>query len=1215
MTSNLSTARRYLYLGIMSLVLLAVSRPGLAQDVNASLSGTVTDPSGAAIPGAKLVLTNKANSTQQTFESDTAGEYNFRNLSPGNYDLSVTAANFEKSVRTGIELAVAQSARIDVKLPLGKSDETVTVNADASLINYENPTIEGGVSPETLQSFPLVVSGAPRSSVTVAILMPGVTTGGSGNAYNSRTNGGIVTGDEALVDGATASEGYMNQSGMVSLQTDFGMSPDITSEVKIEASNYGAQYGNSTSGQLIVQTKSGGEQFHGSAYEYIRNDFFNATQYGIQPNAAGVIVKPADKENDFGANIGGPIWIPHYHSRDARVKGYFYFNWEGFQDHGSANSAKLSIATLAERQGDFSAIPNQLYYPADSKFGADAGQPIKNNQIDPKYEDSTAAAFLAALPTPTSDGLLNNYFIPKSGQGSLTNSENVYFWRVDGNIGARDHLYYTYWWQYTGVNQQSDLPIALSTASPASPENAPIQRLNWEHTFSSHLTNHGTVGYLNRNEGYFALNGKADLPKVPGVADPTFLPEMTFGGGYSQLGNNAGPNSSENLTTRGTWAVNDVATYILGKHTITAGVEWKLAGTSIHSSGNQGGTFSFAADTTGNLGCPDASCPGDPIASFFLGAVSNANVGYLNVKAKYPRQIGWAFHASDEWRINPKLTLTYGLRWDYISPFVDKHDNLSFIDPYGANPDAVTTSGTELLGRLAFSGTKWGAASYGGRYPEQAFKNAFAPRIGFAYTLNEKTVVRAGYGIYFGQAFYPGWGGGLAQDGFNKNLTLNEATVGDFKTPAIYLQTGIAPDQVGETSNISSGADNGQSPSLYRPRDGNHRPYSSQYNLTIERQLPGNTLLSLSYVGTKGTHLPSGLDPINTINPFNPAIIGLGTDLAVNYNDPDGPATFAADGIAQPYVGWASQMQACQPTIAQALLPFPQYCGSLLGLNEQHGTSIYHSFQGKVERRLQGGLYILGSLTWQKMFTDAANNVQSQNSSNQGSGGNSGAFSPFDTSRRAYAVAPDNVPITGSVAVVYDLPFGHNRQFLNSNGFVNTLVGGWQTSPIYRYEYGTPFSFYDSQDCSTSKAISQFREYCVPGVNKGVRPLLQDRNNFNPLKGGLINAAALESKNDFSTFGNTGNGRAVTDIYGPGYRNIDIAFTKNTRIAEKANFKFEANFFNAFNNHYFVNQGDSNGGTPYAFYTDLSSSGNTFGQWNGAVSTPRTIQFVGRFEF
>jgi hypothetical protein len=1210
MQNKFPQAGKYLWVMLIGMLMLAI--PGskvFAQDTNASLSGTVADPTGAVIPGAKLTLTSESTGFQVNFEADGSGEYSFRNLVPGKYDLSTTAAGFQSSIRKGIELAVSQSARVDVKLALGQSDQqTVTVNGDASLVNYDNPTLEGGVSPETLQSFPLVVSGAPRSSVTVAILMPGVTTGGGGNAYNARTNGGIITGDEALVDGATASEGYMNQSGMVSLQTDFGMSPDITSEVKILSSNYDAQFGNSTSGQLIVQTKSGGERFHGAAYEYIRNDFFNATQYGGAS-------KPADKENDFGANIGGPIWIPKYHGPDAFFKGYFYFNWEGFQDHGSANSATLSIAPTAERSGDFSAVTTQLYYPNDPvKYGALAGKPIAGNQIDPSLEDPIAKAFLAAEPTPTNGNLLNNYFIPKSGQGSLTNSENVYFWRVDANVGQKDHLYYTYWWQYTGVNSQSDLPIALSTASPASPENAPIQRLNWEHTISSTMTNHATVGYLNRNEGYFALNGKADLPVVPGVADPTFLPEMTFGGGYSQLGNNAGPDSSQNLTTRGTWAVNDVFTRIQGKHTLSAGVEWKLAGTSIHSSGNQGGTFSFAQDTTGN---PSLGAPGDAQASFFLGAVASANVGYLNIKAKYPRQRAWAFHAGDSWRLNPKLTLSYSLRWDYISPFVDKHNNLSFIDPNGPNADAVRPDGSELDGRLAFSGTKFGEASFGGRYPEESFKNAWAPRAGFAYTLDSKTVVRAGYGIYYGQAFYPGWGGGLAQDGFNKNLTLSESATNGFQTPAIYLQSGISASQVGATSNISSGADNGSVPSLYRPRDGNHRPYSSQWNLTIERQLPSNTLLSVSYVGTKGTHLPSTLSPINVLNPFDSSIQAIGGDLATKYTDPNGPAVFAAHGVSVPYVGWADQMQACAPTLGQALLPFPQYCGTLTGLNEQHATSIYHSFQGKIEKRLQGGLYVLGSLTWQKMFTDASNNTQSSNTAGAGSGGNGGAFSPFDPARRSYAVAPDNVPVTGSLAIVYDLPFGKNKQFLNHSTALNTLVGGWQTSPIFRYEDGIPFSFWSS-NCATNSTLNNgsgnyFHEYCVPGVVGGSKVLLQDRNGFNPAKGLLFNAAGLESADAFSTLGYTGTGKAVSNIEGPSYRNLDISFTKNTRIGEKFNFKFAANFFNAFNNHYFVSQGSNNGGTGYAFVTDVASP--SFGTWNHSVSTPRTIQFVGRFEF
>ena len=773
---------RFLLLALLGIFLLTVNHRGFGQDTNASLGGTVQDPNGAAIPNAKLTLTNEATGFQSNFVSDETGAYTFHNLTPGNYKITVTATGFKSTNQTGIQLAPNQAARLDVHLSVGQTDETVTVTADTSLINFDSQSLEGGVSPEALQSFPLTVSGAPRSSVAVAIMMPGVTSAGGGNAFNARINGGIITGDEALVDGATTIEGFMNQSGMVALQTDFGMSPDITSEVKVLTANYDAQYGDTTSGQLIITTKSGGEKFHGAAYEYLRNDAFNAFQFGAPAGQR----KPPDKENDYGANIGGPILLPKLHGPNSFLKGYFYFNWEGFQDHGGANSATLSIASAKARSGDFSAWGSQLYYPNDpAKYGALAGQPIPNNQIDPKFEDPVAAAWIAAMPTPTNGAEFNNYFVPRSGQGSLTNSENVYFWRVDMNVGQKDHFYYTYWWQYAGVNTQSDLPLALSTASPANPENAPIQRLNWEHTFSPVMTNHLTLGYLNRNEGYYALNGGANLPKISGVANPNNLPQMSFDSFYSQLGNSNPPDSSGTKTTRGTYALNDVLTRVIGRHTIKGGFEYHLAGTTIHLGGNEGGTFTFNADTTGNTNCPaTAACPGDPMASFYLGAAGNANVTFRNVHAEYPRQYAYAVHLGDSWRFTPKLTLNYSLRWDYISPFKEKFNNLSFIDPLGTNPGAVTAGGTALPGRLAFAGNKWGAASYGKDFPEQPFKSALAPRVGFAYTLDSKTVVRAGYGIYFGQAFYPGWDGGMSLDGFNKNLNLGETPSGGLQIPA-----------------------------------------------------------------------------------------------------------------------------------------------------------------------------------------------------------------------------------------------------------------------------------------------------------------------------------------------------------------------------------------------------------------------------------------------
>lgn len=1207
-------SKRYLTVNLIlccALVFGAGARNIVAQSTSATLTGEVTDTTGAAIPGAVVTVKNQRTGFKTTVRTNAGGQYTITQLTPAPYSLTASEKGFKTIQEHGLELSTGEQARVNLKLQIGEASETVTVSGQASQINFVTPTLSGGMTPQALQHLPLIISGAPRSSAAVALLIPGVTAGASDNAYNARTNGGLVSGDEALVDGATAMEGYMNQSGMVSLETDFGMSPDITSEVRVLTANYGPQYGNSTSGQIIVQTRAGSSQFHGSAYDYLTNRALNAYQYGTPTGTA----KPENNENDYGARLGGPLVIPGLVSQKRYVKGYFFFSWEAFKEAGGANSDTLSIPTLAERQGDFSAVGSQLYYPNDPKrFGADAGKPIDYNgmmnHMNPAYEDAVAKSWMAELPTPTNDNIINNYFIPKAGQGSETASENVYFGRVDFLVGNNDHVFFDTWQQWSGINTESNLPVDISTATPASPENANIERLNWQHNFSGAMNNDIVLGYLNRNEGYFALNGKADLGKVPGVSDPNFLPEFTFGGGYTQLGSNNPPNSSQTKTTRGTWAVNDVFTDVVGAHTVTAGFQYRLAGTSIHEGSNQGGTFNFAADTTGNTNCGSGvACPGDPVASFYLGAAASGSVNYYNIHAEYPRQTEWAFFAGDNWRLTRKWTFDYGLRWDYITPFREKYDNLSFFDPDGLNPGAVNAAGQELKGSLAFAGTKFGTASYGAPYPEIPFKKAFAPRLGLAYAISPKTVIRAGYGIYFGQAFYPGWSGGMSQDGFNKSLTLSQTANDGFEVPALYLQTGISASQVGKTENISGSADNGQSPSLYRPLDGNHRPYSQQWNLTLQQQLPQRIVATVSYVGTKGTHLPSMLSPLNVLNPNNPKIQAIGENLDTNYNSPNGPETFEKYGVPVPYVGWASQMTGCAPTIAQALLPYPQYCGNLQGLNEGHATSIYNSIQAELQRRFDNGLFFMASLTFSRLYTDGTYSTQA--GANDAGSGNDNAFSPYDEKQRSWSLAPDNVPAVFQLTSIYELPFGEHKRFLNTGGPMNILVGGWQVSPLFRYSHGTPFTF-TSSSCPTSTLVPEFRESCVPGMIAGQSAYLNGLHSFNPHANGGRYLSSMAFEHDFSSFGYTGYGKAVSKIYGPGFKEADIALIKTTNLGKGIALQFSANFFNAFNNHYYVSQGN---GPSSAFVTDVNAPGDTFGTWNGTVSSPRRIQVAARIQF
>lgn len=1211
---------------LLLLVGILATGPVLAQSSNATLNGIISDALGAIVPGAELTLTNSATAFEAKFTTNERGEYTFRNLTPGTYELKVSKQGFQNAVQKGIILTINSIVRVDVQLKVGATSETVTIVGDQSLINFENATQQGGVAPETLNNLPLVVGGAPRSSMSFATLLPGVTTGSSGEAFNARINGGLQMGDEAVMDGASMQQGYMNQSGMVSLQGDFQMSPDMVQEVKVITSNYEPQYGSSTSGQLVVVTKGGGAQYHGAAFEYHRNRVLNARQW----NAAS---RPFNIQNNYGANIGGPVKIPWLYdgSGQGKHKTYFYFNWEAFRAAGGASVPTITVPSAKARNGDFSdwkdAAGNLIpvFDPRTTQVGANGAITRRQIQCNGQLNvlckadyDALVAAnpffreyLLKYMPAPTRAGELNNWTAPRAVPNSLINGSNVYMTRVDHYIGDNDHFYFTWWRQYAAINIASLLPAEIATESPTTPQNSPIPRFNWEHTFSPTLTHHFTAGYLNRNEGYGSLNLGVNLPKVQGVASQTYLPQFTFGDGFTQISNSSGVNA-RNITTRPTYVFNNLLTWVRGDHTLKFGGEWRNAGGNIRAGNNESGSFFFGRETTG---IPLVNS-GHPIASFLFGAVSNGNVDFRTVSAWYPRQNAYVVHGGDTWRMTPKLTVNYGLRWDVFTPMREKFNRLSFFDPTGANPGAGGRPG-----RLAFAGDEYGSASFGADFPEETWKKGFAPRLGIAYSWDSKTVVRTGYGIFFAQAFYPGWGGGMSLDGFNLNQSFSTTGTGGV-IPAFYIQNGF-PQNFTRPPFITSDFRNGQS-ILYRPADANRRPYSQQWNLTIERELPQSMFLSVAYVGSKGTRLPSNLQPLNRLDPRTARVQALGPDRL--YSEvPETGVAFAgtANEVREPYTGWARQLKSkgCNPTVAQALMPFPQYCDQLFGLNENVGNSTFHSFQAKLEKRFSKGIFFLVSYTNSKLITDAADSTQRAASQWNAAGG---ILSPFER-RRNRALAPDDVPQVLSAAFVYELPFGNNKRFLNKGGALNKLVGGWQASTVYRYSRGVPF-FFTSSNCQGGA----FALGCFPGLKDGVNPFLQDVNNFDPAKGPLFNINAFEfstgrRRPDGTTISvfdadsgvangfYNGSGVRVTNLRSSNFKNFDATLIKNTRLSEKVNFQFRAEFFNVGNFHYFVNGSNFNIGGNLPFDTNVSSP--NFGQFTGNVSAPRTIQFGARIEF
>lgn len=1213
------------WLVVSAFALLPVT--GWAQNYNATISGEVMDQSGAAVPSAKVTLTAVASGAVARVTTGTDGFYSFPNLTPGTYNLTVSASGFSDYVQNDIPLALSQNARQDVHLRVGSAVQTVEVTANASPLNFENATHGGGIGPQTLKELPLLVSGNPRSAIAFAILEPGVSTGGQDNPFDARVNGGLQSGDEAQLDGVSMQEGFMSQNGMVSLYQDWPMTPDMVSEVKVLTSNYAPQYGSTTSGVLEAVTKSGSETYHGGVYEYHRNTWLNARPFdalnhtGSNGAETPGTARPKDIEHDIGGFIGGParhvkgLW-------GSKLKTYFYVNFEAFRIAGGVNRPIISIPTPAERQGDFrdwvdskgNLIP--IYDPATTVANPNfnASQPLSASNTpftrqqfmgcdgktpnvicpsDPRLANSLAPQWLKYLPSPNLPGAVKNYQLPQPVPDTILSGTNYWLITSDQYYGTKHHFKESIWYQGAPPKFVSELPQQLASESNSAPQYTNVDRFGWDYTISPAILNNFHFGYLDRNEGYGCVDTKyvSVLPQISGVALHDVPPQLNFGDGFATFGCNSGINNLD-ITRRPTAITNDMLTWIKGKHQFKFGGEYRWIAGYVHNGTNEAGTFGFS---DGETGVPWQTS-GNSIASFLLEQVDNANATFRAIGADYPRQTAKTWYVGDTWRATPKLTVDYGIRWDTYSPFAEKWNRASWFDPLGPNPGAGG-----LPGRLAFAGNQWGPASLGRRFPEYIWHGGYAPRLGIAYALKQKDVIRAGYGIFYDQAFYPGWGGGISQDGFSTTPSFSAAPYA--ASPAFILSQGF-PQTFQRPPFINSSFDNGQGAPMYRPFEANRLPYAQQWNLTVEHQFTQNFYISAGYVANKGTRLPSRNTPLNVLNP---SLLSMGSAL----NDTFQAGQTSLDGVPIPYAGWTQQMQACPPTVAQALLPFPQYCGNIQGLDENGGSSTYHSLQVKAEKQMSHGMYLLGSYTWSKLLTTASENTQADATTWSGV---QGVISPFERQNNK-ALASDDVPQVLSLTWVTDLPFGPGQRFLNRGGIIDKLVGGWEMSHIFRASSGLPL-YFRSGNCSVP---GQFRQACIPGLIPGANPFAQSKGSFDPDKGPLFNVNAFQP---YTLFNNTnpayqnyqGAGSRVTPLRGFGYHNWNLALIKNTRITERLNFQLRAEFFNVFNWHTFTSSGEWGG---LAFNNDVSNitGNNAFGTWNGSVSRPRNIQVGARFEF
>ena len=1171
------------------LIACALLIPAVAQaQVRGSVSGRVTDPSDAVVAGATVTLRSLDTEIAREFETSVEGTYAFPDVQPGNYEITVSSVGF-RTAESQFDVRVNQQVRVDLQLELGATTETVTVVAEAAQLNFEDATVETGVDPDVLLKLPLLAGGGPRRVTDFVLLIPGATTGASDDAFATRFNGGLQGGDEALMDGISMIQGTIANNGMIAFE-DFAVSPEMVSEVKVLTSNYAPEYGTTNSAIVTATTKSGTSEYHGGAFWYHRNDALDSRQWGADEVGKNL-------QNNFGGFIGGPV--PFLNKGSMRT--FFHYLNEQFRIRGGVGRPTISIPSLRQRNGDFgdwadgsgNLIP--VYDPATTVRLPDgtisreqfACGGVPNVICPSRFASSLAPQWLKHLPTPTNNQPFNNYLVNgfPLDQSETNLATGLQMIKIDHHPGSRDHVSVMYRRQrHPDFEPPTELPRIISgnTWTPAGTLIRDLWRFNWDHTFAPTWLNTFNLGTL---QWYLADEAVSapfvdELPKIPGVEHE--VPPGIHLEGFQSLGSGFGFSTGQGNQERMRNIIfTNITTWVKGKHTIKFGGEYRWLAQSAAPLGDFSGSFYFDGLQTGLIG----ENSGNPVASFLLERVANASAFVRSIERINKRMDAYILHVGDSWKATPKLTLDLGVRWDLHRPSWSKERLNSFIDPSRPNPGAGGR-----LGALVFAGDEHGEASFGSDYPEQLFKKAFAPRFGLAYALNDKTVVRSGYGIFFSQPFYGGWGGGIGTDGLTTSPSFS-ATLGGLE-PAMILSEGF-PQDFQEPPVIDLGFANGTGNGVYRGFEGNKLTYAQQWNLTVERQLGDQSYVSVAYVANKGTRLPSALAPINTLHP---QYLSLGERLYDQFE----PGQTSLHGVPVPYDGWAEQMQGCPPSVAQALLPFPQYCSRMQAVNEMAGSSHYHSLQAKFERRFTTSLFVLGSYTLSKLITTSTH----AHETDLGQAG--GSLSPYER-HRTMALAHDDVPQLFSLSMAYELPFGPGKRFNSSNSFVNRLTEGWAVSLIQRASSGTPVSIGSGQ-CNVP---DQLRASCLPALREGADPFLVDKSDYDPGSGRpLLDVNAFEPLSAFESFGYTGAGSRVQNIRLYGYSNSNLSIYKDTRLAEQVNFQLRFEIFNLWNQHYFSTSGAC---CEQAFDTDISSP--AFGMWNGAVSNPRNIQVAARIEF
>lgn len=1115
---------------VTMLVLLMLYQAGFGQETGASLVGVVHDASGGVVSGAAVSATNRATDARTVGTSDEKGEYSLLNLEPGIYSLSVQASGFQKYDQSGIRLDLGQHASQDVDLRVGSAQEIVSVNADVSGIDTVSSQVSDEVNGTSLRELPLNA----RNPYQLVTLVPGFA-GSTGDDYNSNSfsiNGTRQGYTDVLVDGSPA--GFPTVNGNAGI----GVFPSIDAigEYRVLAQNYPAEYGRTAGGIINVVFKSGANQFHGTLFEFIRNNDLDSNDYFSNMHHVSL---PAFHRNQFGGILSGPI----FHD-----KTFFLVSTELLRQN-AFQSVTATVPTDLQRKGDFSQTygangkPITIYNPFSTRPNPDGmgyiRDPFENNLIPQSMLSAVGLNAIGYYPEPNVPGNAitnaNNYF----ADGSTTTQTTAWDVRVDHDLTPKQKIFARYSNRYYSSAPNPLFPQQDAVAEGLINGEDYARGFTFGHTVTlnektfldSRLGFSRTLyNYLNTSLGF-----QASTLGLPGSLDaagntPTF--PVFSPAGYTGLGNNGDRHNAFM-----TYSLLSSLTLVRGQHTFKIGFDGRLIRVNDHESADASGNFSFGTNFTQGPDPNAASAnTGNGIASMLLGTGTGDLIQAYKDDASQSYYV--AEYLQDDWRITHKLTLNLGVRYDLDTPRTERFNRMNYFDPTALSPLAAEVPG--LTGGLVFVGTPGHS-----RYQYRADTNNLAPRIGFSYAVLPTTVVHGGGAIVYGPSAQAAAGtvgpyGFRVQnswvstlDGITPFNTLDNPFPNGFQPPpgaAAGLLTGVGGQIEGVLRNTPT-------------------PYAVQWNLDIEHTLARDTTIDVAYVGNRGRKQQQSREGGIDFDQLPSSYLSLGSQLEAS--------------VANPFYGFITTGSLNQPTTSrgQLLRQYPQYT-SMLPLFLSGGNTQYDALQIRVNKRLNQGIQLQASYVLAKNFDNGTNHQDS--------------FNPMAD----FAVSSQDVHQRFVASYIFQLPFGRGRHFgSNMSRWEDLVVGGWQVNGITTIQGGTPLQIgasnsLSSFDFQTLYANTNFRNASLSGD-------IHKRLNA------YFNTSDFSQPAPFTL----GNGPAYYDnLRSPGLDSTDLAFFKEFKAVEKLNVQFRAEMFNAFNH---VQFGSPDTGVTDSSFGQITSQANT----------------------